>query len=285
MCRFALYLGPEIKLSSLVTEPANSIINQSIHSQEQEEPLNGDGFGLAWYVPKITDNPALFKDVTPAWNNLNLLNLARVTTSSCILAHVRAATPGLPVIRLNCHPFSWNKLAFMHNGRLGGFQRYRRTLLGLLSDEAFQMISGSTDSEHLFALFTDHYRRKEGQHQRTSAMAEALDDTIAQVEQLRMDAGVNEPSLLNLVVSDGRRAVASRYISWEPEKANSLYYCTGTQYVCSQETCRMVTESEENRAIIIASERLGDEPGWFQVPFNSIVLIDADRSLEIRQIS
>jgi len=146
------------------------------------------------------------------------------------------------------------------------------------------MISGSTDSEHLFALFTDHYRRKEGQQQGASAMVAALHETIGQVEQLRTDAGVKEPSLLNLVVTDGRIAVASRYISREPEKANSLYYCTGTRYVCTGGSCRMITESEENQAIIIASERLVSEPGWVQVPFNSLVLVDVDRSLEIRQI-
>ncbi len=76
MCRFALYLGREITISSLVTEPANSIIHQSFHSHERAEPLNGDGFGLAWYAPELTEEPDLFKKVTPAWNNLDLLNLA-----------------------------------------------------------------------------------------------------------------------------------------------------------------------------------------------------------------
>ena len=97
MCRFALYLGREIAISSLVTEPANSIIHQSFHSQEGREPLNGDGFGLAWYVPEVSARPALFKDNIPAWSNQNLLNLAKVTRSGCVLAHIRAATPGIPV--------------------------------------------------------------------------------------------------------------------------------------------------------------------------------------------
>ncbi len=57
MCRFALYLGSPIHVSSLITDPANSIIHQSFHSHEREEPLNGDGFGLAWYVPELTDEP------------------------------------------------------------------------------------------------------------------------------------------------------------------------------------------------------------------------------------
>ena len=120
MCRFALYLGSPILVSSLITEPSNSIIHQSFHSHERKEPLNGDGFGLAWYVPELTDEPSLFKDVSPAWNNANLLQLARVTRTPCLLAHVRAASPGLSVSRLNCHPFARGPFAFMHNGTAAG---------------------------------------------------------------------------------------------------------------------------------------------------------------------
>lgn len=36
MCRFVLYLGSEITVSSLVTEPPYSIIHQSYHSHERE---------------------------------------------------------------------------------------------------------------------------------------------------------------------------------------------------------------------------------------------------------
>jgi len=61
MCRFALYLGEEITLNSLVTEPVHSIIRQSFESREQKRPLNGDGFGLAWYIPEISREPAVFK--------------------------------------------------------------------------------------------------------------------------------------------------------------------------------------------------------------------------------
>ena len=47
MCRFAVYLGDETRVSSLVTEPVNSIIHQSFHNHEHAEPLNDDGFGIA----------------------------------------------------------------------------------------------------------------------------------------------------------------------------------------------------------------------------------------------
>ena len=54
MCRFTFYQGEPIRLSALVTEPEHSLINQSFDSREGEEPLNGDGFGVVWYVPELT---------------------------------------------------------------------------------------------------------------------------------------------------------------------------------------------------------------------------------------
>ena len=48
MCRFTLYLGPPVRLSTLLTEPEHSLILQSFHAAERDEPLNGDGFGIGW---------------------------------------------------------------------------------------------------------------------------------------------------------------------------------------------------------------------------------------------
>ena len=285
MCRFVLYLGSEITVSSLVTEPANSIIHQSFHSHERKEPLNGDGFGLAWYVPEMTEEPALFKDITPAWNNLNLLNLARVTRSSCILAHVRAASPGLPVIQLNCHPFTWGPFSFMHNGRVGGFHEIRRAFLSRLSDRAFDIISGSTDSEHLFALFLDNYWRIADGRDRCETMAETLAATIVEVEEMTHEAGVDEPSLLNLAVTDGNSAAVSRYVSRSSdEKANTLYLHTGSTYACDEERCRMEEAADGRGAVLIASEPLSGDKGWEPVPPNSMVVVRSNQQVETRPL-
>ncbi|MBM4197708.1 MAG: class II glutamine amidotransferase [Gammaproteobacteria bacterium] len=96
MRRFTFYKGKSLALSALLTEPEHSLIHQSFEAREREEPLNGDGFGVAWYSPGH-DEPALFRSATPAWSNQNLRELARVSESPCVLAHVRAATEGLQV--------------------------------------------------------------------------------------------------------------------------------------------------------------------------------------------
>lgn len=282
MCRFALYLGAEITLSSLVTDPENSIIHQSFKSREREEPLNGDGFGVAWYVPQLSSAPAIFKDLTPAWSNQNLLHLAGVTRSHCILAHVRAASPGLPVTQLNCHPFAWGDFAFMHNGNVGGFQRILRRLRQRLSDTLYHHIQGSTDSEHLFALFVEHYLRNP-HPEPLERMAGALAGAIAEVEELGREAEVEEPSYLNLAVTDGHRAVVSRFVSRDTE-ATSLHVSAGRQYTCKDGVCRMLPAESHQHAVLVASEPLSDEPSWRTVEVNNLLLIDEHLAVEHRPI-
>ena len=137
MCRFVLYLGPRARLSSLIVDPGHSLIRQSVHSREREEPLNGDGFGVGWYAKDLSVEPAVFRSITPAWNNRNLQNLARVVASDCVLAHVRAATQSSGVNEANCHPFRWRRYLCMHNGDIGDFRLVRRKLLASVCDEAF----------------------------------------------------------------------------------------------------------------------------------------------------
>jgi glutamine amidotransferase len=289
MCRFVLYLGPPIGLSALVTEPANSIIHQSFHSHERKEPLNGDGFGVAWYEPDLSAAPGVFRSITPAWSNRNLLNLARMTRSGCVLAHVRAASPGLAVTETNTHPFAWGRYAFMHNGSIGGYHRIRRRLLAGLTDEAFDLIGGTTDSEHLFALFSDRLRERvaagggdlgaAGVDDLAAALGAAVSDVVALTRPL------GEPSYLNVAIADGRRAVAMRFTDGAPEEAPSLYLHTGKRYVCEGGLCRMIEPERDHHAVLVCSEPLSEDPGWARVPVNHLVLIDHDRAVEVRPMA
>ena len=281
MCRFVFYRGAPIRLSSLVTEPAHSIIHQSYHSNERAEPLNGDGFGISWYAPKISNRPVIFKDISPAWNNQNLTNLAPVIRSPCIVAHVRAATPGLPVSQLNCHPFSWGRFSFAHNGEIGGFRKIRRKIQSRLSEEAFDMLKGSTDSEHLFALFASKYDRM-SKKSKLEAMASALSEAIATVESVKRQSGVIAVSTLNLVLTDGDLAVITRYVSPGEEEPHSLYLHIGAAYECVNGVCRMRNGSDLGNTVLVASEPLSRDSGWSRVSANSMLLVNKELSVEER---
>lgn len=54
----------------------------------------------------------------------------------------------------------------MHNGGVFKFEKLKKEFVHRLSTEAYSMISGTTDSEHLGALFIDQLPEREppGQH-------------------------------------------------------------------------------------------------------------------------
>ncbi len=280
MCRFAMYLGPEVTLSALFVEPSHSLIRQSTHAREREEPVNGDGFGVAWYAPAFSDEPAVFKSISPAWNDHNLLELSRVTASGCVLAHVRAATLSLEVSRSNCHPFVEGPYAFMHNGTIGGFRQIRRAMLGVMSDEAFASIRGTTDSEHLFGLVLDRLGGSGGES--AAELARAMQGAVNETLALLADLAVELPSTLNLALSNGVSAAACRFTTEPSHRAESLYVHRGERYVCRGGACWMDGSGEGDGAVLVASERLSDDPGWTVIPVGSVALVEGG-GVEMRQ--
>ena len=277
MCRFTFYQGEPIRLSALVTEPEHSLINQSFDSREGEEPLNGDGFGVVWYVPELSPWPGRFRGVSPAWNNANLHEIARVVSSGCVLAHVRAATQQLAVSELNCHPFVVDRWSFMHNGDIGGFGRIRRPLLATLSDARFEAIHGSTDSEHFFALLLDELDQEDASPD-AQAMGRAFQRTIERVSTLMFEQAPGEHLYINAVLTNGTDAVAVRYTTDEPDEGSSLHINQGQRYVCEEGVCRMV-DTVHAGSVIVSSEPLSDDPGWHSFAPNSMVLLSGHRAV------
>jgi predicted glutamine amidotransferase len=282
MCRLVAYLGAPILMQKLIIEPKNSLINQSSNAQEIEEPLNGDGFGIGWYNHILTEEPAVFTSISPAWNNRSLLSIAPTIKSSCFFAHVRAASVGA-LSETNCHPFAYKDLLMMHNGDAGEFSLYKRNLYHALSPESFTWIQGQTDSEHLFALFIDAYnRRLQKENSSADLMAAALKEMVMQLEELKTEAGVKESSYLNMVVGDGQRMVGLRYVTNPEDKPLSLYYSEGSRYVCEKGLCRMLPAEAGNRSVLIVSEKLSSEGDDFTaIPANHMVLVYQNLSVKL----
>lgn len=282
MCRFVFYLGPKLTLDSLITKPEHSLVRQSFECAERGDIMNADGFGVSWFVPELSDAPAVFRSISPAWSNRCLADLCRVTQSKCILAHVRAASPGLPVMEANCHPFAAEKLAFMHNGYIPQFKSIKRALIAGLSDESYDAIHGSTDSEHIFAVFRDYYRSEENG---AAGIAIALDKTIKRVVSLCNDQEITAASWLNLAVSNGVEGAVTRFSSDDGKTAPSLYLDEGRRYVCEGGVCRMVNPEDGGGAIVVSSERLSEDPGWHKVDPNTMLVIHEDHTVEKRPIT
>jgi predicted glutamine amidotransferase len=274
MCRFTLYLGPPIRLESLLIDPSHSLILQSSHASEREEPLNGDGFGVGWYAPDQHQKPALFRSITPAWNNANLRSLASVVSSPCVMAHVRAASAGMAVAEANCHPFQHGRYLFMHNGHVGSFRSIRRALLAALGEEAFDVIRGSTDSEHLFAAFVDDLASASFDDEHV--LARALNRAVWRVLALVDELGGSTPSFLNLAVTDGDRAAACRFANAPGRRPESLYLIERELYQPLWTGSPARRRDERSTSFVVSSERLTDDASWKAVEPNHMISICRD---------
>jgi predicted glutamine amidotransferase len=216
-----------------------------------------------------------------------LQNLSAKTRASCLFAHVRAASPGMLVTEVNVHPFSYDRFMWMHNGVVTGFHHIKRRLRESLKDEFYDMVQGTTDSEHAFALFLNGLRVPFGEV--TGAeMRRALVETIARLGQWTSTAGVSEPSFCNFAVTDGRTTVVSRYSSGEGIKGASLHYSRGVRFECLPDgLCDMhsVAPDQKANSVIVASERLTDDPtDWVTVPDNHTITVLPDSSVQLEEI-
>ena len=287
MCRFIAYAGAPLLLADLLYRPADSLIMQSYHARERVEPLNGDGFGVGWYVPQMDPTPCIVRSVTPAWSSRNLQNLSFKTHASYLFAHVRAASPGMIVTETNTHPFNYDRFMWMHNGAVADFHRIKRRLRDELKDEFYNMISGTTDSEHAFALFLNHLREPFNQTT-PHDLRSALVLTINRLNELRREAEIGGPSFYNFAATDGEAMVVSRYCSAESIAGASLHYSRGALFECLPDgLCDMhsVAHHEQAAAVIVSSEKLTDERSdWFDVPDNHTICVLPDLTVKIERI-
>jgi glutamine amidotransferase len=280
MCRFLVYRGSEMFMSDLLTRSEQSLIRQSFKAREREEPLNGDGFGIGWYNPEIDPTPCVFNGVRPAWSDRNLHRLAEKIRSTCVFAHVRAASAGLSVSELNCHPFEYDRFLWMHNGGVANFEKIKRRLRASLSDQVYDRIQGTTDSEHAFAVFLDQLRPRFDEYT-SDDLVDAMKATIEQLNGWTQEAGITALSRYNFAVTDGQTVVATRYVNDPVAPAHTLYLSAGTAFENVEGRYRMRPLEGDPGAVIIASEPLTEERGdWLEVPRNHLVVIAPDLNFQ-----
>jgi glutamine amidotransferase len=278
MCRFLTYSGPATLMSPLIFEAENSLVMQSKYAQKRKVPTNADGFGLGLYANHEDPIPATFVSVDPAWSNRNLKSIAEKVKTGHYFAHIRDASKGMPVSQANCHPFQCMHYLWMHNGRLDLFDSFRRALLNGLSDRAFGLIKGNTDSEYAFALFMDKLDFKQ------SASAEDLElamvETIREIMRLRKAAGADTNAFINFAVTDGFHTIATRFATLETSQPASLFFAKGEITQQNGEVDIVVSDAPERQSIMICSEPFTEEDEqWVKVDRNHIVIAHGNVSV------
>lgn len=282
MCRLLAYKGTPIIIDNLLYKPKNSLINQSLNAREIEEPLNGDGFGIGWYVPEVNNEPVTYVSVNPAWSNRNLRNLAPKVKTECMIAHVRAASVG-EVSESNCHPFQYKNLLMAHNGGIENFSLVKRKIREPLSDEMYNWIKGQTDSEHIFAYLVN-YLNKNHKVVNSDAVADAFENTFAFVKKIMKEVGVTEPAYLNMAITDGQFIVGTRWVSDDSEDPLTMYHSEGSRYVVEDGNTRLEAPEDNDHAVLVVSEKLTDGPEWTPIPKNNFVMVENNMNVRIKSI-
>lgn len=213
---------------------------------------------------------AVFKDTAPAWNNSNLREVCLATRSHSIMAHVRAASRFASVSQENTHPFKAGRLLFCHNGRIDKFPKIRRALLARLTEEAFLIVKGTTDSECLFALIVT-FLQEDGQSAELPTdqdspfghvrLVNAIKKTLKCIERLLQEANITETySTMNFALTDGESLVVTRFCDKSPHvMPPSLYYAYGnvkelTEEITSKDPERYVRQGSALGGETTASE-------------------------------
>ncbi len=258
MCRWLAYSGAPVAMDTLLFQPHNSLIRQSLSAQRSIVPTNGDGFGLGWYAD--LPQPGVFRDTMPAWNDANLRSLAEQIRSPLFMAHVRAST-GTATTRLNCHPFRYGRFLFMHKGKIGGYATLRRELEYLIKPEFYLSREGSTDSELFFYLLLGNGLARDARR--------AFERTVADVLAVMRRHEIEEPLRLTAALADGHRLFAVRWAS--DAHAPTMFYGTGSDFWIEQGDVRFI---EGSGSVIVLSEPLdGVNGSWREVPEASFVTV------------
>lgn len=105
--------------------------------------IHADGWGIAYAADEdlnVRKSPAV------ASADPEFAALSSYAATEAAVAHLRWATPGLPVEQRNTHPFRYGDSAFAHNGGIYPLDRLRR----LLTPQWQARLTGMTDSEHYY---------------------------------------------------------------------------------------------------------------------------------------
>ncbi|HWN63590.1 MAG TPA: class II glutamine amidotransferase, partial [Streptosporangiaceae bacterium] len=86
-------------------EPEHGLIVQSYAPRRQAHGrMNADGWGVGFFAAGRPE-PARWRSSRPLRADASFASVARVVASSCVLAAVRSATPGMPLDETATAPY------------------------------------------------------------------------------------------------------------------------------------------------------------------------------------
>jgi glutamine amidotransferase len=297
MCRLLGYLGTPALLHELIVAPDNALIRQATDAQ-MLAMLNLAGYGLAAWDENMAEPamPFLFHSTQVAVLDNNLRSLARKLRVGALVAHLRGvAHDGSAVVnQQSCHPFAMagSPLVLAHNGDLHHFSEMRFALFSHVKPAVAQRMTSMIDSAFLHALVLSQFEDPAGPFT-CEQIHRAVEGALIVVRQVRGEHGIADSSSVNLLVSDGRSLVATRFTYDfgrfdQPRMQGAVdflsqWYTYGDDYRFADGEWKMVGES--GQSTLVASEPLTrDVSTWIEVPEYSALLVDRETGATRRRI-
>lgn len=231
------------------------------------------------------------------------------TESLTLFAHIRAASGETAIVPENCHPFTLGRWSFMHNGVVAHFSSIKRLVVNALSQDALDFVKGTTDSEHLAALFFTYLQ---GHHTGTDVwdhshslakVKRALERAISDVLEMQRETipyDKLEASSLNLAVTDGIQLLAVRFRNHPTQHPPSLYFSTKAGVTLNRKYPSMPSdlahalglshgrggiEDEHGEHVIIASEPTTfNAQDWHLIGKNECIMVGRDMVVHREQV-
>lgn len=250
MCRHLAYLGPPRPLRDVVLTPPLGLMRQSYVPRDMRGAgnVNVDGFGVGWYpgAGAGTTDPVRYRGGRPIWADESFAQIAAVTSSGAVLAAVRSASEGMPVVHTACAPFTTGRWLFSHNGSVTGWPHSMADLAATIPVTDLLTLDAATDSALLWAVLR---RRLDDGAQPEEALAGLVTAVAAAAPGSR----------LNLLLTDGETV-------W------------GTTWGHALNTLA------EPDGVTVASESLDERAGWEEVPEGYVITATANTGVRGRAI-
>ena len=294
MCRLLGYIGDDIRLSKLFFDADKSLAVQAYSSSVQSF-LNVAGTGFTAWQGKSDDPhlPFAYHSTELPMYDRNLQKLANKVKANCVVGHIRATgyTQGSQnIITIpNVHPFQFknSKIVLAHNGGLANFDEIKFAIADKCSEKFKLQVQGNTDSEWIYALLLTKLDDN-GEIHGSEKLAQATLETLSDIKQLRVNAGIKAHSAANLIVSDGTSLISTCFtydfgcyeglISeaiLRPEM-HSMWYSVGTEFGCFNDQWTMLQDNDfPSTSVVMASEPLtSDTSTWVELQKYTMLVVD-----------
>ncbi len=272
---------------SAVVSRAHRSLVEAENALAQQARHHPDGWGIGYFHG---GEAFVLKSQGGAAENDSFRRASERLASHTFVVHVRRATVG-GLGPYNVHPFRHGKWLFAHNGTLFGFDRLRERLHARIPAPLRERVLGTTDTETLFfyllASLQDAGVASCGSGVTCGRRAgDAVQEAVDALYRETSAADV-PPPIVNFILTNGTVFLAHRsgrdlHFATQKHRCRDFDTCPAEK-VCMGPTRPVAPEGGERvNHLLVASERIGDEDRWEEVPEGHMLVLSEELRLSLR---